>query len=82
MAARGAELAGDVGVLPAVAEAGSCVAAKDVSNVVGANGDQGIHAGDMGRVVRAIRDGAAYGNVHSTMFKAGETRGQLVRSDN
>ena len=27
--------------------------------------------------VQAIRDGAAYGNVHSTMFTAGETRGQL-----
>jgi selenophosphate synthetase-related protein len=31
VADRGAELAGDVGVLPAVAEAGCCVAAKDVS---------------------------------------------------
>jgi selenophosphate synthetase-related protein len=31
VAARGAELAGDVAVLPAIAEAGCCVAAKDVS---------------------------------------------------
>lgn len=39
---------------------------------------QGIAAGEMGRVVRAIRDGAAYGNVHSTTFPGGEIRGQLA----
>jgi selenophosphate synthetase-related protein len=31
VADRGAELAGDIGVLPAVAEGGCCIAAKDVS---------------------------------------------------
>jgi hypothetical protein len=41
---------------------------------------QGIAAGEMGRVINAIRDGAAYGNVHSTMFPAGEIRGQLVHA--
>jgi len=45
-------------------------------NIVPADA-QGIAADEIGRVVQAIRDGAAYGNVHSTMFKAGETRGQL-----
>src|SRR2546428_772845 len=39
--------------------------------------NQGIAAGQMGRVIDAIRAGAAYGNVHSTMFPGGETRGQL-----
>jgi hypothetical protein len=43
---------------------------------------QGITTGEMGRLVQAIRDGAAYANVHSTMFPAGEVRGQLVRDDN
>ncbi len=47
----------------------------------GAVVNQGIAAGQMGRVVNAIRDGAAYGNVHSIQFPTGETRGQLVRAD-
>ncbi|MBV9545378.1 MAG: hypothetical protein JOY61_13490, partial [Chloroflexi bacterium] len=42
---------------------------------------QGIAPGEMARVIRAIQDGAAYGNVHSTMFPAGETRGQLTPED-
>jgi hypothetical protein len=42
---------------------------------------QGIAAGEMGRVVQAIRDGASYGNVHSSMFPSGEARGQLVNTD-
>lgn len=42
---------------------------------------QGIAPGQMDRVVKAIQDGAAYGNVHSAMFPLGETRGQLVRAD-
>jgi hypothetical protein len=55
----------------------------DVQKVTSpAGSSQGIAAGEMGRVVKAIRDGAAYGNVHSTMFPGGETRGQLARSDN
>jgi len=51
------------------------------ANIIGPV-NQGIAAGEMGRLVKAIQDGAAYGNVHSTMFTAGETRGQLVRTDN
>lgn len=53
------------------------VTAADIIGPVG----QGIPAGEMGRVVDAIRAGAAYGNVHSTLFPAGEARGQLRRGD-
>jgi len=51
------------------------------SDVIGPSG-QGIAAGEMARVVKAIQEGASYGNVHSTMFPLGEIRGQLVRTDN
>jgi hypothetical protein len=40
---------------------------------------QGISAGEFADVVAAIRAGAAYANVHSTAFPAGEIRGELER---
>ena len=42
---------------------------------------QGIDAGQFDEVVRAIRAGAAYANVHSTTFGPGEIRGQIRRGD-
>lgn len=47
------------------------------ADVVGPSG-QGISAGEFAEVLRAIRGGAAYVNVHSTVFPGGEIRGQLV----
>ena len=38
---------------------------------------QGIDAGQFDKVVRAIRAGATYVNVHSSLFPPGEIRGQL-----
>ena len=51
------------------------------AEVTGKAATQGIAAGEMARFVRAIREGATYGNVHSKMFPGGETRGQLIRGD-
>src|SRR5579864_9547764 len=51
------------------------------ANVTALAAAQGIPAGDMAGLVKAIRQGAAYGNVHSTTFPAGETRGQLRPTD-
>jgi CHRD domain len=43
---------------------------------------QGFAAGDFDELVRAIHNGAAYANVHSTMFTPGEIRGHIrVRRD-
>jgi hypothetical protein len=42
---------------------------------------QGINTGGFEEVVRAIRAGAAYANVHSTLFPPGEIRGQLRDGD-
>jgi|ERR1044071_7551356 hypothetical protein len=42
---------------------------------------QGIAAGEFDELVRAIRAGAAYANVHSTLFTPGEIRGHIVKAD-
>jgi len=38
---------------------------------------QGIDAGEFDELVRAMRAGATYANVHSTLFTPGEIRGQI-----
>ncbi|MDQ4029624.1 MAG: CHRD domain-containing protein, partial [Actinomycetota bacterium] len=38
---------------------------------------QGIAAGEFDELVRAIRAGATYANVHSGTYPAGEIRGQI-----
>ena len=38
---------------------------------------QGIAAGDFAAVLRAIRSGSTYTNVHSSVFGSGEIRGQI-----
>ncbi len=42
---------------------------------------QGFAAGDFDALVRAIRAGATYANVHSTTFGPGEIRGQIEKSE-
>lgn len=46
------------------------------ADVIGPEG-QGISPGEWEEVVRAIRAGVVYVNVHSDLFPAGEVRGQL-----
>jgi hypothetical protein len=40
---------------------------------------QGLNAGEYDELVRAIRAGATYANVHSSLFPPGEVRGQIDR---
>jgi hypothetical protein len=47
-------------------------------NVLGPE-PQGIAPGEFDEVLRAIRSGASYANVHTPTFPAGEIRGQLSR---
>jgi len=47
-----------------------------MSNVIGPAG-QGIAAGEFGELIRAIRGGVTYANVHTNLFPGGEIRGQI-----
>jgi hypothetical protein len=42
---------------------------------------QGIAAGELAELVRAIRASATYANVHTTSFASGEIRGQIVEGN-
>ncbi len=44
-------------------------------------GGQGITAGQFHELVDAIRRGATYANVHSTLYPGGEIRAQLEEDD-
>ncbi len=48
----------------------------DAADVIGPAG-QGIAAGQIDELIRAIRAGATYANVHSTVYPGGEIRGQV-----
>jgi hypothetical protein len=51
------------------------------ANVIGPNA-QGITPGaDFAKVVQALRQGAAYVNVHTVRSQPGEIRGQVRQSD-
>lgn len=50
------------------------------ADVIGPAG-QGIAAGELAELVRAIRAGVTYANVHSTKFPGGEIRGQIKAHD-
>lgn len=50
----------------------------DASDVIGGANAQGIAPGEFQKVLRAIRAGAAYVNVHTDLFPGGEIRGQLL----
>jgi hypothetical protein len=51
------------------------------ADVIGPTG-QGIDAGEFAEMVRAIRNGTAYVNVHSTKFPGGEIRAQITPGNN
>jgi hypothetical protein len=50
------------------------------ADVIGPTG-QGISAGELDELISAIRAGAAYANVHTTLYPTGEIRGQFDGDD-
>jgi CHRD domain len=50
------------------------------ANVIGPAG-QNISAGQFDALIRAMRNGTTYANVHSDMFPSGEIRGQIKVDD-
>lgn len=60
---------------------GTVTSSVTAANVIGPDA-QGITPGaDFAKVVQALRDGAAYVNVHTNRSKAGEIRGQVRRGE-
>ncbi len=66
------------GLAPTCPQSGEVAGLLTPANVVGPGG-QGVAAGEFAELVAAIREGVAYVNVHSSIFPAGEIRGQLDR---
>lgn len=64
------------GLAPTCPQSGEVAGLLTPANVVGPGG-QGVAAGEFAELVAAIREGVAYVNVHSSIFPAGEIRGQL-----
>jgi hypothetical protein len=48
----------------------------NASNVIGPTG-QGISPGEFDEVIRAMRNGVSYANVHTVTYPSGEIRGQI-----
>ena len=48
----------------------------NASNIIGPSG-QGVSPGEFEEAIDAMRDGAAYANVHTTVYPTGEIRGQI-----
>jgi hypothetical protein len=53
------------------------IAAADVLSPASGGVNQGIEAGNLTEVLRALRKGAVYANVHTTKWPGGEIRGQI-----
>jgi len=68
------------GTQPCPMPSGTVHGVFHASDVIGPEG-QGISAGEFEEAIRALRSGATYANVHSTLRPAGEIRGQIRSHD-
>ncbi len=68
------------GSKPAWPQSGTVTGRIVASDVIGPE-NQGIAPGELRELIRAIRAGATYANVHSVQFPAGEIRGQILPAE-
>jgi hypothetical protein len=68
------------GTKPTACPASGTVSGTIVAADVAGPDGQGIAPGQYGELVRAIRAGATYANVHTTLFPGGEIRGNIRRA--
>ena len=64
---------------PACPASGAFLNASITAPDVVALPTQGIAAGDLAALVRAMRSGLTYANVHNALFPPGEIRGQILQ---
>jgi hypothetical protein len=62
---------------PTCPQSGTVTGTITPASIVAPNPTQGITAGDFGVLTAALSSESAYSNVHSTLFPAGEIRGQI-----
>jgi hypothetical protein len=66
------------GLAPQCPQQGTVTGSITAANVIaGGTASQQLVAGDLAAVITAIRAGAAYANVHTTVSPGGEIRGQI-----
>jgi CHRD domain-containing protein len=71
-------LCGGGGKPPCPPAGGTVTGTITPADVIGP-ASQGIDPGEFGELIRAIRAGATYANVHTTQYPGGEIRGQIQK---